>query len=126
MTQEYLFTPDKIKKIMKQLFSALAYFHRHYIVHRDIKTSNILFDTDKEHLYVIDLGIITKTVHRGKRRNLWSNNGTLEYKAPEMLLGSSYNESVDMWAAGVVLYELIEGKTPFKEESHFDIIDNIT
>jgi serine/threonine protein kinase len=33
---------------------------------------------------------------------------------------------VDVWAAGVVLFELIEGKTPFKEESHFDIIDRIT
>ena len=75
---------------------------------------------------MIDLGIITKTVHRGKRRNLWSNNGTLEYKAPEMLLGSSYNESVDLWATGVVLFELVEGRTPFKDESHFDIINNIT
>lgn len=72
------------------------------------------------------MGLITKTVHYGKRRNLWSNNGTLEYKAPEMLTGSSYNESVDNWAAAVVLFELVEGSTPFKEESHFDIIDNIT
>lgn len=107
---------------MKQLFSALSHFHKYYIAHRDIKTSNILFDPEKEHLYLIDLGIITKTVHRGKRRNLWSNNGTSEYKAPEMLLGSSYSENVDMWAAGVVLFELIEGRTPFKEESHFDMI----
>ena len=92
---------------MRQLFTALEYFHKHHIVHRDIKTSNILYDVETEILYVIDLGIISKTVHRGKRRNLWSNNGTLEYKAPEMLIGSSYNESVDNWAAGVVLYELI-------------------
>lgn len=111
---------------MKQLFSALEYFHKHHIAHRDIKTSNILFDAENVQISVIDLGIITKTVHRGKRRNLWSNNGTLEYKAPEMLLGSSYSESVDVWAAGVVLFELVEGRTPFREESTFDIIDNIT
>lgn len=114
ISQGYTFTPDKIKKVMKQLLSALEYFHKHYIVHRDIKTSNILYDVESERLYVIDLGIITKTLYRGKRRNLWSNNGTLEYKAPEMLIGSSYNESVDNWAAGVVLFELVEGRTPFK------------
>lgn len=62
---------------MSQLFYALQYLHKYYIVHRDIKTSNLLFDVENEKLYVIDLGIITKTIHRGKRRNLWSNNGTL-------------------------------------------------
>ena len=45
ISQGFVFTPDKIKKIMKQLFSALVYFHRHFIVHRDIKTSNLLYDT---------------------------------------------------------------------------------
>lgn len=86
---------------------------QHHIVHRDIKSENLLYDVENEHLYVIDLGIITKTVERGRRRNLWSNTGTLEYKAPETLEFSSYNEAVDMWAAGVVLYELVEGRTPF-------------
>lgn len=81
----YKFISTNISKIMRQLLEALEYFHSHHIVHRDIKTSNLLYDIQNERLYVIDLGIITKTVQRGKRRNLWTNTGTLEYKAPQTL-----------------------------------------
>ena len=122
ISQSSEFFPNRVKKIIRQLLSGLEYLHKHHIVHRDIKTSNLLYDPHDEHLWIIDLGIITKTVQRGKRRNLWSNTGTLEYKAPEMLLGQSYNESVDVWASGVVLYELVEGRTPFKAECQMDII----
>ena len=67
---------------MKQLFEALKFLHQYHIVHRDIKTDNLLYDEQNQKLYVIDLGLVTKTVQRGKRRNLWTNTGTLEYKAP--------------------------------------------
>ena len=93
--------------MVKQLFKALQHLEEGRIVHRDIKTENLLYDVENQHLYVIDLGIITRTVESGRRRNLWTNTGTLEYKAPETLEGSSYNESVDVWAGGVVLFELI-------------------
>ena len=54
-----------------------------------------------------------------------TNTGTLYYKAPEMFLGSSYTEAVDSWAAGISLYEMITGKTPFAFEYVIDTIDNI-
>lgn len=55
---------------------------------------------------------------------MWSNTGTLFYKAPEMFEGG-YREKVDIWAAGILLYKLITGETPFESEYHSQTIDNI-
>lgn len=51
--------------------------------------------------------------------------GTLFYRAPEMFLGGGYDEKVDIWAAGVTLYYLVSGKTPFESEYHSETIKNI-
>lgn len=51
--------------------------------------------------------------------------GTLYYRAPEMFTGGGYNEKVDVWAAGVLLYKLVAGVTPFESEYHSNTIANI-
>ena len=55
---------------------------------------------------------------------MWTNTGTLYYRAPEMLSGG-YREGVDIWSIGVLLYRLICGKTPFESEYHSQTIKNI-
>lgn len=52
--------------------------------------------------------------------------GTFNYRAPECLLGGGYDESVDVWAAGVTLYQLVAGYTPFESEYKMDTIEKIT
>jgi calcium-dependent protein kinase len=51
--------------------------------------------------------------------------GTLYYRAPEMFTGGGYNEKVDVWSAGVMIYKLVTGRTPFESEYHSKTINNI-
>lgn len=55
---------------------------------------------------------------------MWTNTGTLYYRAPELFSGG-YREGVDIWAAGILLYKLVAGKTPFESEYHKQTIENI-
>ncbi len=104
----------EIRSIMQQLVSILAYIHTQNICHRDIKPENILYDEVNNKIKLIDFGISKKIIDRGAKRDMLTITGTLYYRAPEMFLGGGYDEKVDMWAAGITLYQLInEGKTPF-------------
>jgi calcium-dependent protein kinase len=104
----------EIRSIMQQLVSILAYIHTQNICHRDIKPENILYDEVNNKIKLIDFGISKKIIDRGVKRDMLTITGTLYYRAPEMFLGGGYDEKVDMWAAGITLYQLInEGKTPF-------------
>lgn len=88
---------------MHQLFQALYYLHKQDIVHRDIKPENILYDPEVKTIKLIDFGISRRCKKRGELFDMWTNTGTLYYKAPEMFSGS-YREGVDVWAAGILLY----------------------
>lgn len=55
---------------------------------------------------------------------MWTQTGTLYYRAPEMFSGG-YREQVDIWAAGILLYKMVTGKTPFESEYHNQTIQNI-
>lgn len=56
---------------------------------------------------------------------MWTTTGTLHYMAPEILLGGSYDEKVDMWALGVLTYKLFYGKNPFESEYKSEVIEQI-
>ena len=115
---------DEIKGFMKKLLDTLKYLHRHDIVHRDIKPQNILYDHTTKDIKLIDFGISRRCRKRGVHFDMWTMTGTLFYRAPQMLAGS-YRESVDVWAAGVVLYKMICGRTPFESEYHSETTKNI-
>ena len=96
---------------MFQILDALSYLHKEGIVHRDIKLDNILCDLTTKKIKIVDFGLSRQFRHR----DLWTNTGTLFYRAPEMFAGG-YRETVDVWAAGIVLYKLVAGVTPFETE----------
>jgi serine/threonine protein kinase len=73
----------------------------------------VLYDSSSGRIKVIDFGISKYVVERGTQVNMFTNTGTLYYKAPEMFLGGGYDEKVDMWALGATVYKIVTKRTPF-------------
>ena len=97
------------------ILSTLIYLHKKKVCHRDIKPENILFDEVKGELKLIDFEISKTVRYDHERLEMWTNTGTLQYKAPEMFKGK-YNEIVDVWAVGVICYEMATGRLPFQNK----------
>ncbi|MFO0572688.1 MAG: AAA family ATPase [Polyangia bacterium] len=100
-----------------QLLAALAYLHRHGILHRDLKPSNVLCIGDR--VKVLDFGVAT---HRSSARDV---AGTLEYMAPELLLGSPPSPASDLYAVGVLLWEALIGRYPFARDSPTSFLKDV-
>ena len=99
-----------MRKIFKQVYSAISYLHEHSIAHRDIKSENILLDRNYN-AKLIDFGL---AVQYTKGEKLWGYCGSPSYLAPEMINRKGYDpEMVDVWCLGVTLYVMITGSLPF-------------
>lgn len=94
---------------MYQVLCAVNYLHQKGFVHRDLKPENICLDHDN-HVKVIDFGTARKLT-KGKR--LKQTIGTPFYMAPEIFNVNKYDEKVDLWSLGIVLYILLTGKAPY-------------
>jgi molecular chaperone DnaK len=104
---------DLVLNYLVQICAGLAYAHRLNIVHRDIKPANIMI-TDKGQIKITDFGIAKiLTDHHTKAGTMVM--GTPLYMAPEQIQGEKIDHRCDIYALGVMLYELICGKPPFVE-----------
>ena len=102
------FTESQVKCIMIQLLDGIEYLHQNYIIHRDLKVSNLLL-TDKGSLKIADFGLSRSTGIPPK--SLTPTVVSLWYRAPELLLGSLfYTTALDMWAIGCIFGELLSNK----------------
>jgi serine/threonine protein kinase len=104
------FNTDQAINIVSQLLKALQYAHLHGVWHRDVKPANILLVTDGL-IKITDFGIA-----RVESLNLAQTDsimGTPGFIAPEMYLGEEFDQRVDLFAAGVVFYQLLTGVAPF-------------
>ena len=112
-----------------QIFEVIDYLHNvQNIVHCDIKPENFIVkfdDKNKEKiiLKLIDFGNIRKKPISKER--LLNFSGTKEYMAPETLENYGFNEKIDEWAAGIIMYNLLTGCDPFSADTDSDYKDNI-
>ena len=112
---------DQAVDIASQIAKALAAAHAHGIVHRDLKPANVIIGADR-HVKVLDFGIarilaLGSTETTGKEPADTASGlgfiGTAGYAAPEQMVSSAVDERADLYALGVVLFEMISGRRPF-------------
>jgi len=110
-------------RIMKQIINALLYCHLNGIVHRDVKSDNILFlkNDINSPIKLIDFGISVKFE---KDTKLKDKTGTVLYIAPEVIEGS-YDEKCDIWSCGVLMYMMLCGQPPFNGSSRKEVMMKI-
>lgn len=117
--QFHTFTPLSAWTIVRPVTEALGFGHRLQVLHRDLKTANILLDTsdDRPHIYLSDFGLGKRP---GVDRTLTANGisvGTPEYMAPEVAMGEPADQRADLYSMGVMIYEMLLGHLPFQGSS---------
>jgi serine/threonine protein kinase len=106
-------------KVAVEISSAIAHLHSKQIMHRDLKPENIGFNA-KGDACIFDLGLATEFrpaedgAHHSDKRHYTACVGTKRYMAPENYCGRPYNESVDVYSFGVLLWEILQLKKPFE------------
>src|SRR5690606_34539537 len=103
---------SEARDIARQILDGLATIHRAGILHRDIKSQNVLIDRDGR-VRVTDFGIAQATVDPGLT-SAGLAVGTAAYMAPEQAEAGQLSEATDIYAVGVVLYEMLTGRLPFE------------
>ncbi|KAG0374082.1 hypothetical protein BGX24_010875, partial [Mortierella sp. AD032] len=105
---------DVVRFYIAELALGLDALHSRRIIHRDLKPDNVLLD-EHGHAHLTDFNI---AVYFNPNKPLMSIAGSMAYMAPEVLLRKGYFESVDWWSLGVVMFELLFGKRPFRGKSN--------
>ena len=118
------FSAERASKIMARVCEALDYIHSHGVVHRDLKPENIMIDPE-DRIKLIDFGI---AANEGSRRltfaKLSNVMGTPDYISPEQVKGKRGDGRSDIYAAGVMLYEMLTGRVPFTGNNPFLIMND--
>ena len=96
-----------------QVVNAINFLHENGYIHRDIKPENILLDRNNN-VKLCDFGWCTKISENQKRKTFC---GTIEYMSPEIISNENYDKCVDIWALGILLYEMLHGFSPFKSKN---------
>ncbi|KAK3069390.1 hypothetical protein LTR53_012304 [Teratosphaeriaceae sp. CCFEE 6253] len=118
------FAPSEVKTLMLQLGSAVEFLHERWILHRDLKTSNILLNNRGE-VKVADFGMARFVGDPGPA-NLTQMVVTLWYRAPELLLGAKeYDGAVDVWSLGCVFGELLTKQPVLQGKNEVDQLSKI-
>jgi len=124
LSQEGKLPTDRAIRIAVEVLKALDYIHNKGVVHRDLKPENIMVD-DQDNIKLIDFGIASK---EGAKRLTYAGFsqalGTPDYISPEQVKGKRGDQRSDMYSMGIMLYEMLSGKTPFSGPSPLAIMND--
>ena len=124
LDQGELYTLQQSLAIMTDLLSALEYAHKQSIVHRDIKPANLLIEAGGR-VKLTDFGVARIQDSGDATRTQGTMVGTLKYMSPEQVQGRPVDARSDIFAAAVLLYQLLTGKRPFDGDTDFATIQQI-
>ena len=105
-------SPERSVRIALRILEVLEYVHSHGVVHRDLKPENIMVD-EHDNIKVLDFGIAANAKSRRLTFAKFSQMGTPDYISPEQVKGKRGDSRSDLYALGVMLYEMLTGKVPF-------------
>ncbi|MBS2031674.1 MAG: protein kinase [Deltaproteobacteria bacterium] len=124
LSREWPLDEGRIIRIMSQVLSALAEAHAHGVIHRDLKPENIMIEQrrgEPDFVKVLDFGIAKITDTTGEEGQALTRAGfvcgTPEYMSPEQARGAQIDHRSDLYAVGVIIYQLVTGLLPFDSES---------
>ena len=124
LNEQRKFPVERALRIALAICDTLAYIHSHGVVHRDLKPENIMVDAE-DRIKLIDFGIAANV---GSRRitfaKLSQTMGTPDYISPEQVRGKRGDARSDLYALGVMLYEMLTGKVPFTGPNAFVIMND--
>jgi len=124
LTEAKKLPPERAIRITLGICEALQYIHSHGVVHRDLKPENIMVDPE-DRIKLIDFGIAGQ---EGARRLTFAKlsqvMGTPEYISPEQVKGKRGDGRSDIYALGVMLYEMLTGKAPFEGPNPFAVMND--
>jgi serine/threonine protein kinase len=110
-----------VRRILREIASALAYSHDRGLLHRDIKPSNVFLTADDRRVKLLDFGIAVSAEASAHGGNTLM--GTPYYMSPEQILGSKLDGRSDLYSLGVLAYELITHDVPFDAETIEELLD---
>ncbi|MBC8171523.1 MAG: serine/threonine protein kinase [Anaerolineae bacterium] len=118
--KETLMPQDRVLRIAVNLADALDYAHKRGMVHRDIKPANILFD-ERDQAVLMDFGIARLVVKSNLTRE-GHTVGTPAYMSPEQATGEAVDARSDIYALGIIIYEMLAGQPPFHDDGTISVL----
>ncbi|QPG73635.1 hypothetical protein FOA43_000947 [Brettanomyces nanus] len=120
--QQKRFTQKRAQFYAAEVLLALKFLHQNGVIYRDLKLDNILLASDG-HIKLADYGLCKEKMWAGTKTSTFC--GTPELMAPEILKEQGYDKAVDWWAFGVLLYQMLLTKSPFRGEDEDEVFNSI-